>query len=60
MTYVIRYYTATHMGLDGDYDSIEEAQEAYEEKQRWYDHRLGHIVEGTVDFPDDVREAPAI
>ena len=57
MTYVIRYYTATHMGVDGDFASLVEARNAYAEKQEWYDHRLGAIVEGTKTFPDDVRKA---
>ena len=60
MPYVIRYYTASHMAMDGDYAFLEEAREAYENKSEWYDQRLGAIVEGTTEFRDDVRHADPI
>ena len=60
MTYVIRYYTVTHMGVDGDYDSLQEARDAYADRREYYDQRGGCIVEGTVEFRDDVKRADAI
>ena len=60
MSYVIRYHTASHTAADGDFETLEEAREAFAEQQEWYEHRLGAIVEGTTDFMDDVRRAEII
>ena len=60
MSYVIRYYTASHMGVHGDYATIDEAREAFAGQEEWYAERCGAIVEGTRDFTDDVKRAESI
>lgn len=57
MTYVIRYSTASHDAVDGDFETLDAALEAYANRLEWYRDRGGAIVEGTVEFPDDARFA---
>jgi hypothetical protein len=58
MTYFIRFTTATHTGIHGPFDDIDDARAKITADPRWYINRNGVIV--AADDEDEAKDAECI